>query len=124
MTEEEKKIYQENMGKSTKAILEAWANSMINDIKNPKKRQANDYICKDCDKCIFYDEYHDMGATEHLCQAHKPYDFYNSQHTMSWISACDCAASEELNQFYWRTCKDFVPKRKLINKALKKISKE
>lgn len=119
MTEAEKKKC-EDLQKAIDKFKKNWTKAFTEPLP---KRNEIDYMCKDCEKCIFYSQYHDMGATEHLCKAHKPYNFYD-EHTMSWVSAYDCERDKELRQFYMRDCNEFVSKMEVINKALKKIKND
>lgn len=71
-------------------------------------RKEIDYICKDCCRCLFNDQYRDMGAFMNLCLAVEPFDFINKAHIIKHISADDCCRDSTLNTFYNRVCPYYI----------------
>lgn len=88
------------------------------------KRNEIDYMCTQCQGCIFFKEV-DMGmdGRVYLCKANEPKDNYFDGHVMRWVSAQDCSYDEELKKFYFRECPHFCSLSKIMEEKLKEIQK-
>ena len=112
---EEFKAFQEL---NFKRLVEA----LTEELKKPlPKRNEIDYMCSDCQGCLFFEEVNmGMEGTVYLCKANEPKDSYFNGHIMQYVSACHCR-DEEIKKIHLRKCPHYCSYAKLMREKLKEV---